>query len=151
MIETSPIYRRYGPGCLVDKDTALFDLTGHADVTGTITGTFRNPNIQVKAKAEKTGYSFMQFGTVTGDFKIQDGNLSFVGGTPADTPHQASVQVQTQNLFKPSRSTKLSTKFSDIEASELLENPEIKGKIDGTSKLRRSALPDSQARAKSKY
>ena len=31
VIETSPMYRRYGPGCLVDKDTALFDLQTDPD------------------------------------------------------------------------------------------------------------------------
>jgi hypothetical protein len=36
---------------------ADIDLTGNADAEGTITGTFKNPNFYVEAKAEEAGYS----------------------------------------------------------------------------------------------
>lgn len=124
---------------------ADLDLTGDSHAEGTIKGPFKNPNFIFTAKAEKTGYSFMNFGKVSGEFKIIDGLMTFVGGSPEGTPYQTQVQVKTTDLFKKERRrTDLTAEFTNLEATDLLENPEMKGKVSGTYEM--EALPGSVER-----
>lgn len=121
---------------------ADIDLTGNADAEGTITGTFKNPNFYVEAKAEEAGYSFMNFGKVDGIFKIENGTLSFVGGSPKGEDYSTQVDVKTSFLFdKNKRSTHLDSKFQNLEAGKLLLNEDYQGKVTGSFVL--EALPGS--------
>jgi autotransporter translocation and assembly factor TamB len=108
------------------------DLSGYSDAEGTVRGTFKNPEIIVNANARETGYSFMSFGKSAGLFQIKEGNLSYEGTSPPGTEYFSSAKVFTKDIFKKSRQTSLKAEFKNLEASELLLNPEIKGKISGT-------------------
>lgn len=114
---------------------ADIDLTGNANAEGTIKGTFKNPNFYIEVDSKGTGYSFLNFDHTVGTFKIENGTLSFVGGSPQGTEYFTEVNVKTTDLFKKSRQTFLKTQFKNMDVGSLLRNPEIKGKIDGTFEL----------------
>lgn len=117
---------------------ADIDLTGYADAEGTITGTFRNPNFHVQAKAEEAGYSFLNFGKISGLFKIEDGTLSFEGGSPEGTEYFTKVKVVVEELFVSTRRTTLTSQFRNLETGKLLQSEEFHGKVTGSFDLEAS-------------
>ncbi len=124
-------------GTDLDLDTLVaffsdLDLVGYIDFDGTIQGDLKSPDFKFKAKGKETGYKFMRFAGNEGDFDILNGNLHYRGHPSSDTGYSGSVEITTQEIFKPSRHTTLKTTFDQIEVSKLLENPEMTGKITGT-------------------
>ncbi len=111
------------------------DLRGYATAEGTIKGPFKRPDFVFQARGRELAYSFLEFGENAGTFKIIDGNLSYDGGAPAGSGPTAAVQVTSQEIFKKSRHTVLKTQFQNLDASKLLDNPDITGKVSGTFDL----------------
>lgn len=111
------------------------DLRGYADAEGSITGPFKRPNFVFQARGRELAYSFLNFGENVGVFKIVDGVLSYEGSAPAGSGFTAAVQVRSDEIFKKSRHTVLKTQFQNIDASKLLDDPDITGKVSGTFDL----------------
>lgn len=111
---------------------AELDLSGYADAEGTITGPFRRPNFNLTARAKEAGYSFLNFGEINGVFKIQDGDLSFEGGSPAGNEAFTKVKVVVKDLYHKTRRTTLTSEFRNLEADKLLLNENFQGKVTGT-------------------
>ncbi|MCP5468121.1 MAG: translocation/assembly module TamB [Deltaproteobacteria bacterium] len=112
------------------------DLKGRANAQGIVKGSWKNPEITAEAQVEKSSYKFLQFGKVNGNFKIKDQTLTFIGAAPSGLGHQNSVKVETVYLFdKDRRTTVLTSTFTNMEAADLLERPQIKGKITGSFDL----------------
>ncbi|HCU25104.1 MAG TPA: hypothetical protein DF383_08805, partial [Deltaproteobacteria bacterium] len=125
------------------------DLGGYVDAEGTIRGPFKGPDFVFNAQGKELTYSFMNFGENVGVFKIVGGNLSYEGKAPASAGYNASVQVSSNPIFKKTRRTVLKTQFNGIQASRLLDNPDIKGSISGTFDLEDlgEASPTGQLKA----
>jgi hypothetical protein len=114
------------------NNLADIDVRGNADVEGTVTGTFRNPNFNVKAKAHDAGYSFLNFGDIDGLFKIENGTLSFEGGFLPAPDNFTKVKIVSEEIFKKTRRTTLTSEFRNLEAGKLLISDDYQGKVSGT-------------------
>ncbi len=111
------------------------DLRGYADAEGTIQGPFKSPEFSVKAHGKEVAYSFLHFGESAGLFEIKDGNLSYEGGAPSGVGYTANVRVKTENIYHRNKHTVLKTDFQNLQATNLLDNPEITGKVGGIFEL----------------
>ncbi|HKX12615.1 MAG TPA: translocation/assembly module TamB domain-containing protein [bacterium] len=111
------------------------DLRGYADAEGTITGAFKNPSLNFKAHGKELAYSFLHFGEHVGNFGINDNLMTYEGEAPASQGHSAKVTVRGENFFKKNRHVVLKTQFKGLDATKLLDNPDILGKVEGTFDL----------------
>jgi autotransporter translocation and assembly factor TamB len=111
------------------------DLIGYADAKGTVQGDFKNPSFLFAAQARETGYKFLRFGEVTGNFKIDNNVLTFEGGAPSGSAAGATIQLRTENIFKKEKRTNLKTQFNNLDVPFLVDNPDLKGKVSGTFEL----------------
>ncbi|MBF0491269.1 MAG: translocation/assembly module TamB domain-containing protein [Deltaproteobacteria bacterium] len=107
------------------------EIYGYVDFNGTVTGSLKRPDFVFSAKAKETGYKFLRFGQNEGKFQIVDGTLGYVGNSPAEALYKTQVNIQAPFIFEEKRHTNLKSSFANLEARQLLENPEIKGKITG--------------------
>jgi len=105
------------------------DIQGYADAIGKITGPLKQPDFKFQGKAVESGYKFMRFGENGGDFEIINGRLRYSGKSPEGDD---TVEIVVDDIFDGTRRhLKLKTDFNQIDVSTLLENPNMKGKING--------------------
>ncbi len=130
-MDTAVNAKNFDVATLVESISDL-DLIGYADAKGTVRGDFKNPTFQFTAQARETGYNFLRFGDIQGNFKIDNNILTFEGGTPGGAPGTAKVQVKTENIFKKEKRTSLTAEYQNLDVSKLVDNPDLQGNISGT-------------------
>ncbi|MBL7686278.1 MAG: translocation/assembly module TamB domain-containing protein, partial [Deltaproteobacteria bacterium] len=109
------------------------EIYGYADFSGYIRGDLKNPDMHFDGKATDSGYKFMRFGQNNGTFEILNGQMSYVGRSPAGTSYSTFVDIKTHDLFKSeTRRTSLKSTFENLDVSALLENPGMIGKLSGS-------------------
>ena len=109
------------------------EIHGYVDFAGTIQGALRNPDFRFQGKALESGYKFLRFGENSGTFEILGGDMRYSGRSPPGASYSATIEVRTFSLFDgKKRRTTLKSSFNNLNVSDLLENPGMQGKIDGT-------------------
>ncbi len=111
------------------------EIYGYVDFDGNVSGSLKHPDFVFNAKAKETGYKFLKFGLSEGKFQIVDGTLSYIGASPANVAYKTQINLQVPNIYNIQRHPTLKSSFVNLEASALLENPDILGKITGTFDL----------------
>lgn len=108
------------------------EIVGYADVTGEIAGKLTLPDFKFHGRAAEAGYKFLKFGEIVGDFDILKGDMHYKGKTPPNSPFVGDVDVAVNGIFdNDKRHAILKVNFNNLDATTLLENTDIQGKISG--------------------
>ncbi len=108
------------------------EIVGYADVSGEIAGKLTLPDFKFHGRALDAGYKFLKFGEIVGDFDILKGDMHYKGKTPPNASFVGDVDVAVNGIFdNDKRHALLKVNFNNLDATALLENPDIQGKISG--------------------
>ncbi len=115
---------------------STLEIYGLVDFTGTIKGPLKSPDFHFEGLAKKTGYKFLRFGEMTGVFDIKNGQMQYLGHPSTGSEFTGSADIRVTDIFKKeTRRAKLNTVFNKLDVGVLLENPDAKGKIDGSFEM----------------
>ncbi len=112
------------------------DFSGKADLDGKISGSLKSPTFDFNINSTNADYESLHFGSLTGDFRIENQNLTLKVATLLEGTGTGSLELKINQVFKSSLQTmEMKSNFQGLPLGALLNTRAMTGSASGFMNL----------------